>query len=481
MWRVMWGPGKRGQALNGDDGRDQLLAASCRSIVRIEGGALVARQMSRRRFVRTATAAGAAVAGAPLAACTSERLFAPLHLTPADRQTDAPNIIVIFADDLGYGDLSSFGATTIRTPGIDSIAEEGIRLTQFYVPSPVCTPSRAGLLTGRHQTRHGLTRVLLPQHTEGLPSSESTIAEIFQRHAYATGCIGKWHLGHTSQTQQPSAHGFDHFFGVPYANDLRPLPLVMDGRTLEMDPAQSRLTMLFLSAALSWMDKNKNSAFFLYLALTAPHAPLRPSSRFAGRSAAGAYGDVVEELDWAVGQILRALDQMELSRDTLVLFTSDNGPSLDCACGSAGPLRGGKRTVYEGGIRVPCVARWPGRIPAGVSTNAPASTLDLLPTLVALAGLPPVEGSLDGEAIIAQLTGAAESNERTFFYFTTGTEVRAVRRGDWKLLLPFRDQPAELYEISSDPGETFDLASNRPAMVRELSDVVQAWRSAVGG
>src|ERR1044071_4169216 len=263
-------------------------------------------------------------------------------------QQQQPNIIIYFVDDLGYGDLSCYGSKAINTPNLDKMASEGIRLTSFITASSVCSPSRAGLLTGRYPTRVGITRVLFPTDNTGLPESETTIAEALKPNGYATACIGKWHLGHQPQFL-PTNQGFDSYFGIPYSNDMRPTPLMKNQETIEEPVNQDTLTERYTDEAVKFITASKNKPFFLYVAHAMPHIPLHVSPRFRGKSKAGLYGDAVEAIDWSVGQILNTLKQLNLDKNTLVIFASDNGPWYQ---GSAGRLRGRKATTYEGGVRV---------------------------------------------------------------------------------------------------------------------------------
>lgn len=351
-------------------------------------------------------------------------------VTPAASRP--PNIVLLFADDLGYGDLGSFGATRIKTPNLDRMAAEGVKLTQFYVTASVCTPSRAALLTGRYQIRSGLTRVLFPDSKDGIEAEELTLAEALKTRGYKTACIGKWHLGHLPP-YLPTRQGFDRYFGIPYSNDMNnparkdpPVPLMRDEQIIEQPVVQETLTERYTAEAIRFIRDAGRDPFFLYLPHTFPHVPLSVSQRFRGRSAGGSYGDVVETIDWSTGEILRTLRELGLDRDTLVIFTSDNGPWLikgDHA-GTAGPLRAGKQTVYEGGIRVPFVARWAGRIPPGRTIDPPAISPDLFPTLLALAGGSlPIERPLDGENIAALLLGTADTRGGQEFFFYQGARL----------------------------------------------------------
>jgi len=429
---------------------------------------------------------------------------------PASNAADKPNFVVIFCDDLGYGDLGCYGHPTIRTPQLDRMAAEGVRFTDFYSAASVCTPSRAALLTGRLPIRGGMQgqtrRVLFPDSERGLPADEITLAEALVTAGYATACIGKWHLGHRHE-YLPLRHGFEHYFGIPYSNDMRPnsrnpqssrwppLPLIRDDTTIETEPDQRLLTERYTDAAITFIRQQKaepdGRPFFLYLAHTMPHVPIFASDRFAGKSARGLYGDVVETIDWSTGEILRTLREMGLAENTLVLFTSDNGPWLlqRQAGGSAGLLREGKGSSWEGGMRVPCIAVWPGRIPRGVDRHAVASTLDIFPTALALAGVPlPNDRAIDGQDLSPVLFGNGEVPERPFFYYRGG-ELMAVRRGPWKMHFktqagyaqpqPDVHDPPLLFHLGHDPGEQYNVAKDHPEAIAELTRVAQEHQSGV--
>jgi arylsulfatase A-like enzyme len=400
-----------------------------------------------------------------------------------------PNFILILADDLGYGDLGVYGHPLIRTPNLDRMASQGVRLTNFYAAAPTCTPSRAALLTGRYPIRSGLIRVLHPREKFGLPASEVTLAEALKERGYATACIGKWHLGDLAP-YRPNLHGFDYFYGLLYSNDMTMMPpnlsrlsLYRNEGRVESPVVQETLTQRYTEQALAFIRENKHRPFFLYLPHTMPHVPLHASKQFRGKSGAGLYGDVVEEIDWSVGEVLKAVKNAGLEEQTLVVFTSDNGPALHKGPhgGSPGPLRGGKQTTWEGGVRVPCIARWPGRLPVGVVRHAMATAMDVFPTLVELAGgSVPADRPMDGQSLLAMLEGKEASPQASFYYFG-GTDVFAVRFGVWKLHLmkrvlnnkgvsePRRCQPPELYNLSEDPSECHDVAAEHPAIVAQLA------------
>jgi len=437
------------------------------------------RRTTRREFL--GAIAGAAIGAS--AACTARVRHVPIEKRP-------PNFILIFTDDQGYGDLSCFGSKTIRTPNIDRMATEGVKFTDFYVCGCVCTPSRAGLMTGRYQIRSGLTRVLFPKDTVGLSAKETTIADGLRKRGYATACIGKWHLGHLPPFL-PTRHGFDYYFGIPYSNDMNPADIYRNEKVRIPKVDQSKLTELYTEEALTFIKKSRRQPFFVYLPHNMPHVPLHISERFKGKSAGGLYGDVIECIDWSVGQILDALRQYGLDENTLVIFTSDNGPWLIKKehGGSAGPLRDGKGTVYDGGVREPFVARWPAMIPAGTVCPEPAITLDLLPTFWGLAGAEaPSDRPMDGKDILSLLRGQGKS-PHDILYFYQDANLRAVRAGNWKYHLRRKGQktkkgeekevPAQLYDLSTDIAEKNNVAAENPDVVKKIEDQVAAWLASV--
>jgi arylsulfatase A len=422
---------------------------------------------------------------------------------------DRPNVVIIFADDLGYGDLGCYGHPTIRTPRLDQMARQGMRFTSFYVAASVCTPSRAALLTGRYPLRSGMChdskRVLFPDSTGGLPASEITLAALLRSLGYATGCVGKWHLGHLPE-YLPTRHGFDSYFGIPYSNDMdrvadaklgkdifwQPaskywnVPLMRDTKIIERPADQHTLTKPYTEEAVKFIRSQRERPFFLYLAHSMPHVPLFASKDFAGKSKRGLYGDVVEELDWSVGQVLDALREEGLAENTLVIFTSDNGPWLIFGLhgGSAGLLRDGKGSTWEGGVRVPCIMSWPGQIPAGKTTADIASTLDILPTVVKLAGgKAPQDRTIDGLDLSSLLLKDGKSSRDAMFFYR-GTRLFAVRHGPHKA--HFITQPAYgpgkpeehsrplLYHLDHDPSEKHDIGPENPTIIDRIREVVAA-------
>jgi arylsulfatase A-like enzyme len=412
-----------------------------------------------------------------------------------------PNIVVIFCDDMGYGDLGAFGHPTIQTPNLDRMASEGQKWTSFYVAAPVCTPSRAALMTGRLPIRSGMChdtrRVLFPNSSGGIPAEEVTLPELLKTQGYATACVGKWHLGHLPQ-YLPTRNGFDYYYGIPYSNDMdrdqnvphaeafgNPkseyfnVPLMRNEEIIERPADQTTITKRYTEEAVAYIKANKEKPFFLYLAHNLPHIPLFRSSEFEGKSRRGFYGDVIEEIDWSVGQVLDTLRTEGIAENTLVLFTSDNGPWLTYKQqgGSAGLLRGGKGGTYEGGMRVPAIFWQPGTIAPGVVTDM-GSTLDLLATAAALAGAAlPADRALDSLDLSPVLQGTGPSPRATMFYYRD-TTVYAVRQGAFKAHFQTRNDygdatvtthnPPLLYNVENDPGEQFDVAAEHPEVIASI-------------
>jgi len=436
-----------------------------------------------------------------LTGCTSMKTFGSMP----------PNIVVIFVDDMGYGDLSCNGNPVIKTPNLDRMAAEGQKWTNFYVAAPVCTPSRAGLMTGRYPIRSGMCsnkrRVLFPDSLGGLPASETTIAEMLKARGYVTGMAGKWHLGHHPQ-YLPINNGFDTWYGIPYSNDmdadykkirevnkgaekigrltkhwLEPrseywnVPLMEGATILQRSPNQEMLTKTYTEKAIQFIRANKDKPFFFYLAHNMPHVPLFRSDAFKGVSTGGLYGDVIEEIDWSVGQVLQTLRDEGLAERTMVLFTSDNGPWLifQTLGGSAGPLRGGKGSTWEGGMREPCIFWWPGTIQPGI-VHGIGSTLDLLPTIAALTGaeLPSVQ--LDGYDLTPTLLHGKPSPRKEMIYYR-GQTIFAVRLGSFKAHYKTQSgyakdfethNPPLLFNLDEDPGENYNVAAQHPDILRKI-------------
>jgi len=461
----------------------------------------------------------------------------PAGVNPADR---LPNIVVILADDLGYGDLGSYGTRAIRTPNLDQLAAEGVRFTDFYSSASVCSPSRAGLLTGRYPVRTGVSYIIFASEVSldhrlrlaaarfgsvlgssrfydpvvaGLPDSEITLAEALRVAGYATGMVGKWHLGDFSHDQRflPTRHGFDFFEGIPHSNDEFPVAVWRNDQELTSNVglAQEQMTADFTRAAVGFIDRNRDRPFFLYFAHKDVHLPFFPSERFAGKSAAGRFGDAAEELDWSVGEVLRALDERGLRENTLVLFTSDNGAWYE---GSTDGLRGRKGMPWEGGQRVPMIASWPGRLPAGATVDAPAMNIDVFPTVLRLAGLePPDDRIIDGRDLWGVLSGqdAAPPHEALLFFddkVVAGARAdhwkyyRHVDRYYWPVPLDRPDSlagrrvadykysdPASgreirlvagdpmLYDLSRDPAESYNVVDRHADVAQQVLGVIEQW------
>jgi len=366
-----------------------------------------------------------------------------------DEEKDKPNIIIFFTDDQGYGDLGCYGASGFKTPHLDYLAEEGIRFSDFYVAASVCTPSRAALLTGKYPVRVGLHKgVLSPYSKHGLSTDETILPELLKPLGYKTACIGKWHLGHLEQFM-PIRQGFEYFYGVPYSNDMdghyyrhndfqsAPLPLYRNEQKIQEGIDQDLLTGMWTDAAVEFIQANRESPFFLYLAHNMPHTPWHASESFRGSSLRGLYGDVIQELDQSMGTLIEALKENGLYENTIIIFTSDNGPVTRLLNGgSAGPLRGSKATTWEGGMRVPAIISWPGRIPAGISCTQPVSTLDLLPTLLALGGGELPEGHVGDGRDIRKILFKPEKDAGLPFellYYSRDGKLEAFRQGKWKM------------------------------------------------
>ena len=445
---------------------------------------------------------------------SSPRLFA------AEKSAQRPpNVVIIFTDDQGYGDVGVFGATAYATPNLDRMAREGRRFTDFHVAQAVCSASRAALLTGCYPNRIGIPGALGPKSTIGISDQETTLAQMFKKKGYATGMAGKWHLGNKPQFL-PNRHGFDEFLGLPYSSDMwplhpeakpgsyPPLPLYDGERVTNPDLShadQEQLLTQYTERAVQFIDKNKDKPFFFYLAPNTPHVPLHVSDKFKGKSGAGLYGDVIMEIDWSVGQILEAIKKNGLDENTLVIFSSDNGPWLSYGnhAGSAGRFREGKGTNFEGGHREPCIMRWPGHLPANSVCEEPLMTIDLYPTLAHLIGAELPAHKIDGLdvwPILSNLPDAKNPHEAYYFYYNQN-DLQAVRAGNWKLLFahvsrtmngqtpgkdgfPGRYRPLtverSLYNLSSDPSETTDVADQNPDVVQRLETLAERMRADLG-
>jgi arylsulfatase A-like enzyme len=433
-------------------------------------------------------------------------------ITAGPDDAAAPNVVIIFADDMGYADIGCYGSRT-KTPNLDRLAREGVRFTDFYVGQAVCSASRAALLTGCYPNRVGIFGALGPSSRVGIHSNEVTIAELLKTREYATAIFGKWHLG-DSPPFLPTRHGFDEYFGLPYSNDMwpfhpvnptnyPPLPLIEGERTIQLMPDQTQLTTWYTERAVKFIEKNKARPFFLYVAHNMPHVPLFVSGKHKNKSGRGLYADVVMEIDWSVGQIVKALKRHRLDKNTLVIFTSDNGPWLlygDHA-GSAGRLREGKATSFDGGVRVPCIMRWPGKIPKARICTELVATIDILPTVAKLVGANlPTDRIIDGKDISPLMFGERGSRSPHDAYFIYwARHLQAVRSGRWKLHFPHNyvhpspsgsnSQPGKhvvkelglgLYDLGVDPGETRDLSQQYPEVVARLQNLAEACREDLG-
>lgn len=449
-------------------------------------------------------------------------LLAMMAVVPAAARELLPNIVIVFTDDQGYGDVGCFGAQGYATPNLDQLAREGRRFANFHVAQAVCSASRTALLTGCYPNRLGIHGALGPQAKHGIADSETTLSELLKQRGYATGAAGKWHLGHHPQFL-PTRHGFDEYFGLPYSNDMwpehpeakpgsfPPLPLFDGERVMNPNVShadQRQLTTQYTERAVSFIERHKDQPFFFYLAHTMPHVPLHVSDKFAGHSSQGAYGDVIEEIDWSVGQVMQTLKRLNLADNTWVIFTTDNGPWLSYGnhAGSAGPLREGKGTSWEGGVRVPCIMRWPGKIPAGTTCNDMLMTIDILPTVASVLGLTLPSHKIDGLnawPIIAGESGAKNLHDAYLYYYEQN-QLQAVVSGDgrWKLQLPHqyrtlaghaggRDgtpakyeqrkiEVAELYDLVNDVGESKNVAADHADVVERLHAVAERAREDLG-
>ena len=416
-----------------------------------------------------------------------------------------PNVVMIFIDDMGYGDIGPYGATKQRTPHLDRMAKEGMKLTSFYA-APVCSVSRAQMMTGCYGARVSVPGVYFPGQSVGLNPSEVTVAERLKEKGYATQIIGKWHLGDQPDFL-PTRQGFDHYLGIPYSNDMLKksadtkipvVPLLRDEKIVELmdGDAQTRLVEIYTKEAVDFIGRNKDKPFYLYFAHNAVHTPIHPGAAFAGKSQNGRFGDWVEEVDWSVGQVLEALRSQGLDKDTLVVFTSDNGPWLVKGTdgGSAGPLRGGKGSTWEGGVREPTIAWWPGRVPAGSVNDAVAGTIDLLPTFVSLAGgTVPASPVIDGRDITSILLGQSKDSAREAHYYFAGYDLQAVRQGRWKLAIapqsegmnakkgPKLAAGLRLYDLDAEIGEQTDVAAQHPEVVAKLKALADKMAAEIGG
>lgn len=441
--------------------------------------------------------------------------------TPTTDTHRPPNVVIIFTDDQGWADIGANGGTHVATPNLDRMATEGLRFTDFYVAQPVCSASRAALLTGCYPNRIGIAGALNPNARHGIHDDEITLAEICKTQGYATAAYGKWHLGHHAQFL-PVNHGFDDYFGIPYSNDMwpqhpearkgtyPPLPLIEDDQVIETSPDQGRFTTEFTQRAIDFIKAHKDEPFFVYLAHPMPHVPLAVHKTREDATGMGTYADVIGEIDWSVGQILNTLDELDLDSQTIVLFMSDNGPWLSYGnhAGQTGHLREGKGTTFEGGVRVPSIARWPGRIPANQVTSAPVMTIDVLPTIADLIDAPvpnaESERPIDGRSYKDLLLGkpGAESPQETYYFYYHDNDLEAMRHNKWKLHFPHRyrtmnnqvagndgspgkyDYSAKiglaLFDLEVDPSEAHNVAHEHPEVVAQLVALADKKRQALG-
>jgi arylsulfatase A-like enzyme len=431
-------------------------------------------------------------------------------------ESNKPNVVLIFVDDMGYGDLGTYGSD-ISTPYLDQMANDGVKLTDFYVAQAVCSASRAALLTGTYSNRLGIHGALDHTAKHGLNPEETTIAEMLKASGYQTAMFGKWHLGNHPEFL-PTNQGFDEFYGIPYSNDMwpnhpesknyyPPLPLYQNDKVVDtLFSDQSMLTTDFTERAVDFIGKNKNNPFFLYLAHPMPHVPLFVSDKHKGKSQKGLYGDVIMELDWSVGEVMKALKESGLEENTLVIFISDNGPWLSYSghSGSAGPLKEGKGTSWDGGVKVPAIMKWKGKIPAGLVQSNPAMSIDILPTIAQITGADLPKLPIDGKSILPMLSDVnATSEQQAYFIYYNRNELQAVVMGDWKLYFPHKYRSIapgqayrndgmpidyhmielremELYHIPSDPSESRNVIEHNPGIVFKIKELAEIARKDMG-
>jgi len=446
-----------------------------------------------------------------------------LALMGCAQRSDLPNIIIIFTDDQGYGDVGCYGADGFETPNLDQMAKDGIRFTDFYVSQAVCSASRASLMTGSYSERVGVQGALLPWDLNGLDPKTETIAKLLKRHGYTNGVFGKWHLGHMEK-YLPLQNGFDEYAGLICSNDMWPVdydgnPLINKKRSyyptmsfwdgnepknsIETFENQGQLTTLITDRAVDFIKRNKDNPFFLYVPHPMPHQPIAVSEKFAGKSELGLYGDVMMEIDWSVGEILKTLKENSIDENTLVIFASDNGPALNFGKwgGSAGPLREGKGTMWEGGARVPCIMRWPEKISQNQNISKIAGTIDIFPTIAEIVGEREIRNKIDGVSLMTILNGEPNANPRDELFYYYGENLIAVRKGNWKLVFPHEHRSyinvepgknlhpgpygkgiagLELYDLEYDIGETTDLAAQFPEVVKDLEKLSESARTTLG-
>jgi len=456
--------------------------------------------MNRRRFLEVS---GAGAAAFSLGGCAG--VVRSLRERTSPEKKALPNFIIIFTDDQGYQDVGCFGSPKIKTPNLDRMAREGMKFTTFYSSASVCSPSRASLMTGTYAQRLGISGVFHPESDDGLNTDEITIADMVKTRGYATACVGKWHLGHLPQFL-PTRRGFDSYFGIPYSNDMinrNPdmdpgIPLMRDEKIIELPVRQDNLTIRYTKESVRFIKKNRNQPFFLYLPHTFPHVPLFASKNFKGKSERGLYGDVIEEIDWSVGQILDTLKKLRLAENTLVVFTSDNGPWLTKGenGGCALPLRDGKFSTWEGGMRMPCIMQWTGRIPAGTICDEVAATIDIFPTIANLIDVAsPHDRLIDGRDILPLMEGrpGAKTPHETYCYHRQNS-LEALRAGKWKIVFnpnqrgyrktkipaPYPTDDPHLYDLENDISESINVAEKYPDEMKTMLELAEKARDDLG-
>jgi len=442
--------------------------------------------------------------------------FIAIIMSSCSQKENKPtNFVIIYLDDVGFGDISTTGAIGYSTPNLDQMAANGLFFSHYYSPQAVCSASRAGLLTGCYPNRVGFRGALDHSAKTGINSDEELIPEVLKKKGYATAAYGKWHLGHLKQFL-PTHNGFDEYFGIPYSNDMwpnhptgknyyPPLPLIEGDSVVATNPDQSKFTTEFTERAVSFIQKNKDNPFFVYLAHPMAHVPLFVSDKFKGKSAQGLYGDVMMEIDWSVGQIMKTLKELNLEENTLLIFTSDNGPWINYGnhAGSTGGLREGKGTTYEGGQRVPCLMYWKGVISPGTINNNLISGIDILPTIAEIAGAPLPKKKIDGINILPLIKGEnIEPPRKSFYYYYRNNNLEAVQDGYWKMVFPHKgrtyegfepgrdgmpgkvnensDVEAGLYDLRRDPGERYNLIESHPEIVEKLEKIAEEAREDLG-
>lgn len=442
-------------------------------------------------------------------------IITALVISFAGKAEKPTNFVLIYIDDMGYGDIALTGAIGYTTPNLDKMAANGMFFSRYYAPQAVCSASRAGLLTGCYPNRVGFRGALDHTAKTGINAEEETIAEVLKKRGYTTAAFGKWHLGHHKQFL-PTNNGFDEFFGIPYSNDMwpnhptnknyyPPLPLIEGEKVVKTNPDQSQFTTEFTERTIQFIQKNKTKPFFVYLAHPMPHVPLFVSNKFKGKSQQGLYGDVMMEIDWSVGQIMQTLKELNLEENTLMIFTSDNGPWLNYGnhAGNSGGLREGKGTTFEGGQRVPCLMMWKGVISPGTVNNYLVAGMDIFPTIASIAGAPLPQKKIDGVNILSLLKGKnVEPPRKSFYYYYRNNNLEAVQDGYWKLVFPHKGRTyigfepgkdgnpggtnensevvAGLYDLRRDPGEQYNVIEFYPDIVQKLEQMAGEAREDLG-